>query len=65
MPRNKFGKTVKTADQKGIAHKADGMKSEGQGGSGKTTPVGKPSVDKGKAGAGKTAKEPSYSRKRH
>jgi hypothetical protein len=49
----------------GVHHAPDGMKSQAQGGSGKTASVGKPSTDKGREGAGKTAKEPSYARKRH
>lgn len=63
MPRDKYGKAVKKDEKKGIAHKADGFKSEDQGGSGK---AGADHVTEKKgATPGKTAKEPSYGRKRH
>ncbi|MCA8018087.1 capsid staple protein [Burkholderia metallica] len=54
----------------GLHHKSDGMKSEDQGGSGKTPEAGHV-TDKGNKGGGDTAKEKmtgkdaSYGRKRH
>ncbi|WP_233854084.1 hypothetical protein [Paraburkholderia sp. HD33-4] len=64
MPRDKYGKAVKKDAKPGIAHKPDGFKSEDQGGSGKTPNAGKV-TEKDGAKPGKTAKEPSYSRRRH
>jgi hypothetical protein len=58
MPRGKYGKA------KEPMKKPDGFKSEDQSGSGKTPNAGKV-TEKDGAKPGKTAKEPSYSRKRH
>lgn len=69
MPRDKYGKTVKTESRTGIAKKPDGFTGEDQAGSSKTQNAGKVTEKKG-ATPGKTTKEKStgkdanYSRKR-